>query len=254
MSSPPHLVDIGVNLAHRSFEPDLDSVLARARDANVMMVITGTDVPGSRKAAWLAQQHGLYATAGIHPHHAKDYAPRHLAELKALKPVAIGECGLDFNRNFSPRDAQLTCFEAQLGLAAETGLPLFLHERDAFDDMKRLLEEHRPERAVVHCFTGGAAQLDAYLELGVHIGITGWICDARRGSHLLELVPHIPPGRLMLETDAPFLSPPGVPRRNEPAFLPKVLEAVARARGEPPEATARHTTETATAFFRLAKP
>ncbi len=250
----PRIVDIGVNLTHRSFEADLSEVLARARDANVAMIVTGTDLPGSRRAAWLAQQHGLYATAGVHPHHAKDFEPRHLDELKALKPIAIGECGLDFNRNFSPRDAQLACFEAQLQLAAGLGKPLFLHERDAFDEMRALLQRHRPKRAVVHCFTGTGAQLDAYLELGLHIGITGWICDERRGQHLLELVPRIPKGRLMLETDAPFLSPPGVPRRNEPGFLPRVLAAVAQARGETPEETARHTTVTAEDFFGLALP
>jgi len=245
------LVDIGVNLAHRSFDADRGEIIARAQAAGVVMIVTGTDLPGSRRAAQLAEAHGLWATAGIHPHHAKDFVPRHLDELKLLKPVAVGECGLDFNRNFSPRDAQLACFEAQLQLAAELGKPLFLHERDAFGEMKALLEKHRPPRAVIHCFTGTGAQLDAYLALGMHIGITGWICDERRGRHLLELVPRIPAGRLMLETDAPFLSPPGVPRRNEPAFLPKVLEAVAKARGEAPDETARHTTETAEAFFGL---
>lgn len=250
-STATPLVDIGVNLAHRSFEADLPQVLQRAKDAGVDLVITGTDVAGSRKAAWLAREHGLHATAGIHPHHAKDFEPRHLDELAVLSPVAIGECGLDFNRNFSPRDAQLACFEAQLELAAQLAKPLFLHERDTFDDMHRILARARPKKAVIHCFTGDARALDAYLALDLHIGITGWICDERRGKHLVELVRRIPKGRLMLETDAPFLSPPGAPRRNEPAFLPRVLEAVAKARGEAPEETARHTTETARDFFGL---
>ena len=250
----PHpLVDIGVNLAHRSFDPDRDEIVARAKAAAVHVVITGTDLPGSTRAAALARAYGLHATAGIHPHHAKDFEPSQLDALERLDPVAIGECGLDFNRNFSPRGAQLFCFEAQLQLAARVNKPLFLHERDAFDDMHRLLERHRKSfgAAVIHCFTGDAAALDAYLKLDLHIGITGWICDPKRGAHLLELVARIPEGRLLLETDAPFLSPPGAPRRNEPAFLPRVLETVARARGERPEATARHTTAAARAFFAL---
>lgn len=256
MTSPPPLVDIGVNLAHRSFDADRDELVARAKAANVTVIITGTDVPGSRRAAALAREHGLYATAGIHPHHAKDFVPGDLEELEALNPIAIGECGLDFNRNFSPPEAQLACFEAQLQLAARANKPLFLHERDAFDDMRRLLRQHRGRlgAAVIHCFTGNAEALDAYLELDLHIGITGWICDERRGRHLVDLVRRIPKGRLMLETDAPFLSPPGSPRRNEPAFLGKVLEKVAQARSEAPEETARHTTEAARAFFALHAP
>jgi TatD DNase family protein len=247
------LVDIGVNLAHRSFDADREEVIARAGAAGVTLVITGTDLPASRRAAYLAETHGLYATAGIHPHHAKDFEPSDVDALGALDPVAIGECGLDFNRNFSGRAAQLECFEAQLELAAATHKPLFLHERDAFDEMKRLIERHRSRilRAVIHCFTGDAATLDAYLAMDLHIGITGWICDERRGKGLRELVKRIPKGRLMLETDAPFLAPPNRPRRNEPAFLPSVLDEVARARGEDVGETAAHTTRTAIDFFGL---
>jgi TatD DNase family protein len=253
------LVDIGVNLAHRSFDADRAEVVERAKAAGVThLVITGTDLPASRTAAWLAKDApgSLFATAGVHPHHAKDFDGSTVDALRALagqpEVVSLGECGLDFNRNFSPQQAQLSCFEAQLKLAAELDKPLFLHERDAFEAMHALLERYRPRRAVVHCFTGDGRAMDAYLALGLHIGITGWICDERRGKHLLELVPRIPKGKLMLETDAPFLSPTRAQRRNEPAFLPQVLETVAKARGEAPAETAAHTTAAARAFFGLA--
>lgn len=260
------LVDIGVNLTHRSFDRDRPAVLARARAAGVgTLVLTGTSVPGSRAAAELARSEpgALYATAGIHPHHAKDAASpaEAIAELRALcaeeAVVAVGECGLDFNRSFSPHDVQERVFEAQLELAADLKKPLFMHERDASARFTALVKEHRAHilRGVVHCFTGTEAELANYLALDLHIGITGWICDERRGKHLYELTHKIPLDRLMLETDAPFLYPRNLParadRRNEPAFLPSVLEFVARAYRKSPEEIARATTATARAFFGL---
>jgi TatD DNase family protein len=263
------LVDIGVNLTAKAFRADQPAVIDRAVAAGVTtMVLTGTSVPGSREAADLAASRpGLYATAGVHPHHAKD-APAGdtvwLDQLRALagrpEVVAIGECGLDFDRNFSPRADQLRGFEAQLALAAELGLPVFLHERAAHADFLAVLREHRARlaRAVVHCFTGVRAELDAYLALDLYVGITGWICDERRGLHLRELVATVPADRLMIETDAPYILPrtmlrPPKDRRNEPAFLVHVLATVAAARREPPEITAHATTATARAFFDLEK-
>jgi TatD DNase family protein len=252
------LVDIGVNLAHRSFDADRAQVIDRAAAAGVrQLVITGTDVSASRQAASLAKgaPGRLFATVGVHPHHAKDFSAATVEALRQLaaqpEVVALGECGLDFNRNFSGPEAQRAAFEAQLELAAELDKPLFLHERDAFDELRDALGRWKPRRAVVHCFTGDERALDAYLEAGVHIGITGWICDDRRGVHLRALVSRVPRDRLMLETDAPFLSPTRAQRRNEPAFLPQVLEAVAAARGEPAAEVAAHTTRTARAFFGL---
>jgi TatD DNase family protein len=260
------LVDIGANLTNASFSHDLEAVLQRARAAGVdQIVVTGTSLAGSRAAGELAARHGLHATAGIHPHHAQDFSAETLPDLEALLGdptyVAVGECGLDYNRMFSPRQAQLLCLEAQLDLAARTGKPLFLHERDASDD---LLATLRPRRATlgpaaVHCFTGDGATLDAYLDLGLFIGITGWICDERRGLHLRDLVPRIPPDRLMLETDAPYLLPRNLPaavvkssnRRNEPGFLPAVLEVVASAQRRTPAEVAAATTATARRFFGL---
>jgi TatD DNase family protein len=164
--------------------------------------------------------------------------------------------GLDFNRDFSPRPQQEWVFEAQLELAAELGLPVFLHERDARARFIQILSRHRHRlgAAVVHCFTGSAEDLAAYLELDLHIGITGWVCDERRGLHLRELVKRIPLQRLLLETDAPFLVPRDLrPRpkagRNEPAFLPHILKTVAVCLELPLEAVAAATTRNTCAFF-----
>ena len=171
--------------------------------------------------------------------------------------VAIGECGLDFNRDFFPRPQQEKWYEAQVALAEELQKPLFLHERDARQRFCEILAAVRKSvPAVLHCFTGTREELKIYLDLGLHLGITGWICDERRGTHLRELVREIPLDRLMIETDAPFLVPrtmPTKPRdgRNEPAFLPYVLQAVADCLGKPVPVVAEATTKTAREFFRL---
>lgn len=261
----PELVDIGCNLAHRSFGADREAVLSRARAAGVgVLVVTGTDLRASREAAWMARgaPGRLFSTAGVHPHRAKDWdesCRSALCELaRSREVVAVGECGLDFDRNFAPPAAQQKCLEAQLELAAEVKKPVFLHERAAFEPFAAIVEKCRPRMVggVVHCFTSDERALERYLAMGLHIGITGWICDERRGARLRALVRRVPLDRLMLETDAPFLLPPPAAlqaegRRNEPAFLSHVLEEVARARGETPREVAQATTATARAFFRL---
>ncbi|HSG76209.1 MAG TPA: TatD family hydrolase [Burkholderiales bacterium] len=256
------LVDIGANLTHTSFRDDLGAVLARATEHGVaQIVVTGTTVEESRRAAALAEAHGLHATAGVHPHHARECDGTTIPALREIaahpRVVAIGECGLDFNRNYSPHPSQEKWFVSQLELAAELGKPLFLHSRDAHPRFAEILRNLRIGKAVAHCFTGEAAELRAYLDLGLYIGITGWICDERRGRHLVELVKDIPQDRLLLETDSPYLTPRDLhpqpkARRNEPAHLPHILRAVARARGEAPEALAEATTRNARAFFGLA--
>jgi TatD DNase family protein len=233
--------------------------VARARAAGVSaMVVTGTSVEESREAAAIAEKFDLYSTVGIHPHHAKDF--KDTSDLKAIaaqpRVVAIGECGLDFNRNYSPHPAQEECFTAQLQLGRDLKKPLFLHSRDAHPRFSQILSSFKPERAVAHCFTGEREELRACLDLGLYIGITGWICDERRGKHLLELVRDIPRDRLLLETDSPYLTPRDMKpqpkaRRNEPAFLPHILRAVARALGREPEALAHETTENAKVLFGL---
>jgi TatD DNase family protein len=260
------LVDIGINLTHRSFDRDRDAVLDRAVRAGVStLIITGTSVPDSERAAALARRRPAttFATAGVHPHHAKDCDARTLETLRALAEdpnvVAIGECGLDFNRNFSPPDIQERWFEAQLELAAEVALPVFLHERDAAERMLAILGRHRTKLAggVVHCFTGTAQAAERYLALDLHIGITGWICDERRGASLVQAARSIPLDRLMIETDGPFLLPRTLPpevakeRRNEPAFLPEVVKALARAMRRDELEIATETTRTARRFFGL---
>ena len=259
------LIDIGANLTNKAFRRDLDEVIERARAAGVTtLIITGTSIDGSEQAVTLANGRAptLYATAGVHPHDAKSFTDSTAANLRALAENAavraLGECGLDYNRNFSPRDAQLRAFEMQLELAAELGLPLFIHDREAHNELHALLKRYRDRivDGVVHCFTGTRDELHAYLDLDLHIGITGWICDERRGLHLRPLMREIPANRLMLETDSPYLlprtlKPAPANRRNEPAFLVHVLTAVAHFCGRPVEQVAHETTATARAFFRI---
>ena len=259
------LLDIGANLTHESFEHDLDAVLQRAQAHGVeRMIVTGASSEGSQQAAELARAYPgkLFATAGVHPHHAVDYddATDALLRTLALDPLvrAVGEAGLDYNRNYSPREAQLQAFERQLQLAADLHKPLFLHQRDAHGDFITLLRRYRDKvpAAVVHCFTDSGDALRDYLALDCHIGITGWICDERRGSHLRELVRQIPADRLMLETDSPYLlprtvRPPPSHRRNEPMYLKHICEEIARDRGESAQVTAANSTAAAEAFFAL---
>src|SRR6185369_2200008 len=206
------LVDIGANLTHEAFKGDLAEVVARARAAGVaQIVVTGTTVGESAHAVEIAEQYGLYATAGVHPHHAKDCGPDTVPSLRKIasnsKIIAIGECGLDFNRNYSPHPDQEKWFVAQAELGIELGKPLFLHSRDAHPRFAEILKSLKVEKAVAHCFTGTKEELHSYLDLGLYVGITGWICDERRGKHLLDLVREIPMEKLLLETDAPYLTP-----------------------------------------------
>lgn len=263
------LIDIGVNLASSQFKNAIPDVLQRAREAGVnRMVLTGTSLEVSSQLQQLQHKFSdtfpgmLYTTVGIHPHHASDFSPDALEDLKGLVNfpgvVAIGETGLDFNRNLSTPVEQEKAFSAQLELAATTGLPVFLHERDAHKRQFEILKDYRDSLtgAVIHCFTGDRQAMFNYLDLDLHIGITGWICDERRGLELQHLVHNIPLERLMLETDAPYLlprtiDPPPANRRNEPCYLPWVLRMVAQCRGEPEELIATATTGTAIRFFHL---
>ena len=264
---PAALIDIGINLGHDSYDADRDAVLARAAAAGVVqMLVTGSSLEGSRHAIALAQQHPglLFATAGVHPHHAAELTAARAAELKELarapEVVAVGECGLDYFRDFAPRAAQRQAFHLQLELARTLGKPVFLHQRDSHADFLAILREHGlGHTGVAHCFTGKRPELHAYLELGLAIGITGWICDERRGAHLLPLMREIPQARLLLETDGPYLlprdlEPKPATRRNEPAYLPHIAATVAGARGEALETLARSSTLAARTLFKLPEP
>ena len=261
------LIDIGINLTHENYRDDRATVIAGAHSAGVQqMIVTGATLAGSAAALELAHAHPglLYATAGVHPHHATELGQSQLPQLRELlrQPgvVAAGECGLDYFRNFSPYSVQRQAFTAQLELALACGKPLFLHQRDAHRDFHAALSAlGRPLAGVAHCFTGGQQELEAYLALGLHIGITGWVCDERRGAQLAQLVPRIPRGRLLLETDGPYLlprdlNPRPASRRNEPRYLPHIAAVVARLRGESLEDCAAHTSAAARALFALPLP
>ncbi|MCB9523228.1 MAG: TatD family hydrolase [Myxococcales bacterium] len=258
------MVDIGVNLGDRRFAPDREAVVQRARAAGVdRLLLTGTSLPRSHAVAELAasQPGVLFATAGVHPHDAKTVDAHTLPALAALldQPhvVAVGECGLDYDRDFSPRPVQRAVFADQLALARDVGKPLFLHCRAAFADFEQLFHAHAPGHpGVLHCFTGNGDELDRALALGLHIGITGWICDERRGLELKALAPRIPLDRLLVETDAPYLVPRSLrpkPRggRNEPAFLPHIVEVIAQALGQPVAAVAAASTANAERLFGI---
>ncbi len=244
--------DIGANLTDKRL--DFSAVFTRALAADVkQMIITGTDLAKSIQAEQLAQQHPrhLYATAGVHPHAASTFDQQSVSDLKHLaqakQVVAIGECGLDFNRNFSTPEQQLWAFEQQLMVACELGLPVFLHERDAFEQQIRLLKKYRAQLVggVAHCFTGNLEQMQAYLELDLYIGITGWVCDLNRGQDLRAAIAHLPLERILLETDAPYLRPKGLANNrkvdggnNEPAYLPFIAAQVAELMQTDPDSLA----------------
>ena len=260
------LIDIGVNLTDKAFARDREAVIERALAAGVTgMLLTGTSLSVSREAQLLAAAKPdlLRSTAGVHPHHASSWNRELEQEISRLfnlpQVVAVGETGLDFNRNFSTPAEQERAFEAQLQLAAETGLPLFIHERDAGDRMLQMLTSWRDQLsgAVVHCFTGDRASLFGYLDLDLYLGFTGWVCDERRGTSLWPLIPAVPGERLLVETDAPWLLPrtlkPGPEKRgrNEPGYLPWVVTRLAELRQEPPQALAQQSSANALRLFNL---
>jgi len=242
------MFDIGVNLTSAQFAKDRDEVVTRAQQAGMSgMLLTGTNLHESQQAQQLTQRYRhCWSTAGVHPHDSSGWtqetaeAIRRLAALPQV--VAIGECGLDFNRNFSTPAQQEEAFSAQLALAAELAMPVFLHCRDAHARFLALLDPwlDKLPGAVLHCFTGSAQEAQDCLARGISLGITGWVCDERRGLALREVVPLIPAERLFIETDAPYLlprdlKPKPASRRNEPAYLRHILAAVAGLRGEDPQ-------------------
>lgn len=259
------MFDIGVNLTSSQFANDVPEVVERAQTAGVTgMLITGTNAQQSEAASLLAQQYRGYcwSTAGVHPHDASSWSDEVAQQIHRLalrtEVVAIGECGLDFNRNFSTPEQQEAAFSAQLAMAAELSLPVFLHCREAHARFVALLTPwlDKLPAAVVHCFTGSAEELRDCLALGLSIGITGWVCDERRGLELRALLPHIPVDRLLLETDAPYLLPRDLhpkpaSRRNEPCFLPHIVRQVATWRENDPEWLSQKTDENARRIFRL---
>ena len=259
------LIDIGLNLMHNSFRKDRVEIIENAKKVGVsQFIITGTTVNSSQKAANYASKYPntLFSTSGVHPHDAKTCNGHTIFELEKISKndcvVAIGECGLDYNRNFSPQPLQRKWFEAQVELAQRLDMPLFLHEREAHQDLVDILKKHEDvlEKSVVHCFTGTKTEAKKYIDLGCFIGVTGWICDMKRGRNLQEAVSAIPPEKLMIETDAPFLIPKNFDEkpkknRNEPKYLPHILETIAICMGLDSKELARQVNKNTKEFFKI---
>lgn len=259
------LIDIAVNLTNKRLRFDVDNILQQANKVGVsQLIVTGTSIHHSKLAIELCEQYPdrLFSTAGVHPHDASDWNDDSIGELTSMMNSscvrAIGETGLDFNRMFSPRNQQVDVFQQQLEIASVQNKPVFLHQRDAFDAFYSVLKEyrHKLEDVVVHCFTDNKSALYALLDLDCHIGITGWICDERRGKELQSMVRDIPSNRLMLETDAPYLLPRDLPdkpsnRTNLPEYLPHILRTVASLRKKDPDELAEEILKTSQLFFHL---
>lgn len=283
----PPLVDIGINLTHRTFKKYWRNDVRRAIDANVTtMILTGTSVQASRDSLTMARtwyeetgSKNLYATVGVHPHDAKDFVDSSTSEtnyelrdeeeptntihclrelLNDPLAVAVGECGLDFNRNFSSREQQIHVFKEQVKLACELNLPLFVHEREAHEALVQVLDEVEADETVgpippivIHCFTGTRDEALEYIRRGYYLGFTGTICKKERGAPLREIIPELPLENLMVETDAPFMGFTKGKRHSEPADVVGVACQLSEAIGLGMIEVCQRTTETAVRFFRI---
>lgn len=262
------MIDIGANLASSSFSNDLDDVLDRAKRAGIeKIIVTGSCFESNHTSLQLAHQHRnfLYSTAGLHPHHANQWNKEVEIQIKSLindeLVVAIGEAGLDYNRNFSEPEQQRRVFTEILEIASKSSKPLFLHQRDAHSDFYGLLRAYQSvcTRSVVHCFTDTENSLRAFLDLGCYIGITGWLCDKNRGENLRDIVRYIPLDRLLIESDAPYLMPHrdklkrtmAQKNRNEPHTLGHVVKQLAMSLGTTDKAIVDATTQNAITLFNL---
>ena len=262
------MIDIGSNLTNPKLHnnhAELEKLVATSRQHGLTSIITiGTNVAESELSLQLAKQYQgfIYATAGIHPHYAGAIKDSEWAALTHLisqpEVVAAGEMGLDFCRNFSARNIQIEVFEKQLAANQPFQKPLFLHERDAFSKQAEILKANRLcfSSGVAHCFTGNTDMLKAYLELDLHIGITGWICDERRGKEVAEAVKYIPRDRLLVETDSPFLLPRTLRPKpkdgiNRPWYIKEVISKIAQCRNETPAQVAAVTTQNAMDLFQF---
>jgi TatD DNase family protein len=236
-----NLFDIACNFSSDRFESDLNEVIKRAKNNNVTkFLLVSASLKDAEKVNKIYQDNkdSCFLTIGAHPHHANEFNSSSPSEMKRLievyKPHSVGETGLDFFRNISSYEEQVFAFEEQIQIAIETNLPLFLHQRDAHDDFLKIISKYKNDisKAVVHCFTGTQEELDDYLELGFHIGLTGWICDERRNIDLRKSLKNIPLDKLMIETDCPYLIPRNLSNkpknnRNEPAYLPHIANEIA---------------------------
>jgi TatD DNase family protein len=244
------LVDSHCHLDDEQFDADREQVIERARAAGVerMMAIgTGDGPPDLEVATRLAERYPfVYATAGVHPHEARKATAETFADLRKLarhpKVLAIGEIGLDYHYDFSPRDVQRAVFLEQIRVAAETGKPIVIHTREAWADTLELLRGHWTGRGIMHCFTGDAAQAREALDLGFHLSFGG-VLTFPKAETVREAARITPEDRLLVETDCPYLAPvPHRGKRNEPAFLANTVSRLAEVRGTTEEAVAQITT------------
>ena len=252
------MFDIGANLTSSHFSDDLDSVLDESFEAGVKKIcITSSNLQDVRNAKKITERNkNLYYSVGFHPHNAKDFKIEFLKDMSIYlddpRAICLGEMGLDFNRNFSSREEQILCFESQLSLANSINKPLFLHQRDAHEEFLSILDNYKfNQKLIVHCFTGNLSELEDYLKRDFYIGITGWVCDLKRGLDLRKCINHIPQDKLLIETDSPYLSPRKKIRRNEPKFLIDVAEEVARLRQQTKESIVKSSYENSLNFFNL---
>jgi TatD DNase family protein len=257
-----NIFDSHCHLDDKTYTSDFGKILERANRAGVTRMMTvGIDEITSRTAVLLAESHdGIFASVGVHPHDAGNCNQSVLKVLLQLaqrpKVCAWGEIGLDFNRMYSPRRDQEKWFGRQLEIAGELDLPMIFHERDSNGRFLEILKRHKQNgwKGVVHCFSGNQIELEQYLNLGLNIGITGIITMKSRGAHLRKLVQLIPADRLLVETDAPYLTPApekNHTRRNEPAFVKSVLLKIAAVRSEDPAKLAQNIWENTCRLYGL---
>lgn len=229
--------DIGLNLFCKQF-PVPEKIIQDAANAGVCCILTGTDTRENRKIDAFVKSNNAFGTAGIHPHNADSAEQEDFKLIEQIaseneRIVAVGECGLDYDRMFSTKENQIRCLEKHIVLAEKLNKPLFLHERNAADDFIRRFKKHLDicQKSVVHCFTGSKETLSKYLSMGFSIGITGWICDDRRAKELRDAVRMIPLDRILIETDAPYLTPrnvQGLNRTNVPQNIIYVVKELAK--------------------------
>lgn len=255
--------DIGLNLFCKQF-PEPEQVIKEAENNGVCCILTGTDNKENAKIDEFVKEHNVFGTAGIHPHNADragkedfNYIEKILSENKKI--VAVGECGLDYDRMFSTKENQIRCLEKHIVLAEKLGKPLFLHERSAADDFIKRFKKHQDicKKSVVHCFTGNKETLDKYLSMGFSIGITGWICDDRRAKELREAVRIIPLDRILVETDAPYLTPKnvqGLGRVNVPQNIIYVVKELAKYMKVSEEELIENAKKNTEKLFGIVKP
>jgi len=254
--------DIGANLTHESFKKDLDMVIKEAKLNKVKKIcITSTTVEDTKISLKISEkeQDFFITTCGIHPHYADTFKESNIKEIKQLSEhtsvKAIGETGLDFNRNFSKKENQILCFKSQIEIAQELNLNLFLHQRDAHKDFMNCFNNvDLKVNAVVHCFTEDKEKFYEYLDRGFWIGFTGWICDPVRGKHMIDLISNMPLDRIMIETDSPYLMPKNLKikgRRNEPKFIVEVAKRIASLQNKSLEDISQIFFENSLKFFDL---